>query len=126
MLVEIIFDTLNAKAALFAIDQYFQDSGCCVPIMVCVTITDQSGRPLSGQTIEAFWISVSHINLFSVGINCSPGAKQMRPYIEELSRLAPVYISYCPNAGLPNAFGGFDETPERMAADLRGSSPTAG
>ena len=123
LLVETIFDTLNAKAALFAItqylDEYFAASGQRIPIMVSVTITDQSGRTLSGQTVEAFWISVSHMDLLSVGINCALGAKQMRPYIEELSHLAPVHISCHPNAGLPNAFGGFDETPERMAADLR-------
>ena len=119
LLVETIFDTLNAKAALFAIDQYFEDAGIRVPIMVSVTIVDQSGRTLSGQTVEAFWNSVSHAELLSVGINCALGAKQMRPYIEELSGIAPVYISCYPNAGLPNAFGGFDETPERMAADLR-------
>src|SRR5271169_4649919 len=123
LLLETIFDTLNAKAALFAIsqynDEYFAASGQRVPVMVSVTITDQSGRTLSGQTIEAFWISVSHMDLLSVGINCALGAKQMRPYIEELSHLAPVHISCHPNAGLPNAFGGFDETPERMAADLR-------
>jgi len=119
LLAETIFDTLNAKAALFAIDQYFEDSGRRVPIMVSVTIVDQSGRTLSGQTVEAFWVSVSHANLFSIGINCALGAKQMRPYIEELSQIAPVYISCYPNAGLPNAFGGFDETPGRMAADLR-------
>jgi 5-methyltetrahydrofolate--homocysteine methyltransferase len=119
LLVETIFDTLNGKAALFAIDQYFEESDRRVPIMVSVTIVDQSGRTLSGQTVEAFWLSVSNANLFSVGINCSLGPKQMRPYIEELSQLAPVYISCYPNAGLPNAFGGFDETPERMSADLR-------
>jgi 5-methyltetrahydrofolate--homocysteine methyltransferase len=123
LLLETIFDTLNAKAALFAISQYndehFAATGARVPVMVSVTITDQSGRTLSGQTVEAFWISVSHMDLLSVGINCALGAKQMRPYVEELSRLAPVHISCHPNAGLPNAFGGFDETPERMAADLR-------
>jgi 5-methyltetrahydrofolate--homocysteine methyltransferase len=123
LLVETIFDTLNAKAALFAIsrynDEYFASTGRRVPVMVSVTITDQSGRTLSGQTVEAFWISVSHMDLFSVGINCALGAKQMRPYIEELSRIAPVYISCHPNAGLPNAFGGFDETPETMSADMR-------
>ncbi|HEY7678876.1 MAG TPA: methionine synthase, partial [Terriglobia bacterium] len=119
LLVETIFDTLNAKAALFAIEQYFEDSGSRVPIMVSVTIVDQSGRTLSGQTVEAFWNSVSHVKMLSVGINCALGAKQMRPYIEELSQIAPVYISCYPNAGLPNAFGGFDETPERMAGDLR-------
>ncbi len=118
LLVETIFDTLNAKAALFAIDEYFEASGQRVPVMVSVTIVDQSGRTLSGQTVEAFWISVSHMDLLSVGINCALGAKQMRPYVEELSHLAPIYISCHPNAGLPNAFGGFDETPERMAADL--------
>ncbi|MBI2815576.1 MAG: methionine synthase [Acidobacteria bacterium] len=119
LLLETIFDTLNAKAALFAIEQYLEDSGRRVPIMVSVTIVDQSGRTLSGQTVEAFWNSVSHVNMLSVGINCALGAKQMRPYVEELSQIAPVYISCYPNAGLPNAFGGFDETPERMAADLR-------
>lgn len=119
LLVETIFDTLNAKAALFAIDQYCEDHQLSIPIMASVTITDRSGRTLSGQLIEAFWNSISHANLLSVGINCALGAKQMRPYIEELSGLAPVYISCYPNAGLPNAFGGFDETPDRMAEDLR-------
>ena len=119
LLVETVFDTLNAKAALFAIDQLFEDTGKRVPVMVSVTIIDQSGRTLSGQTVEAFWISVSHMKLLSVGINCALGAKQMRPYIEELSQIAPVYISCYPNAGLPNAFGGFDETPEIMCGDLR-------
>ncbi|MCH8266659.1 MAG: methionine synthase [Acidobacteria bacterium] len=118
LLLETIFDTLNAKAALFAMEQYFEDSGRRVPIMVSVTIVDQSGRTLSGQTVEAFWNSVSHVDMLSVGINCALGAPQMRPYIEAISEIAPVYISCYPNAGLPNAFGGFDETPERMAADL--------
>ena len=118
LLVETVFDTLNAKAALFAIEQYFDESGRRLPVMVSVTIVDQSGRTLSGQTLEAFWISISHIPLLSVGINCALGAKQMRPYIEELSQIAPVHISCHPNAGLPNAFGGFDETPESMAKDL--------
>jgi 5-methyltetrahydrofolate--homocysteine methyltransferase len=118
LLVETIFDTLNAKAALFAIEQYFEESGRRVPIMVSVTIVDQSGRTLSGQTIDAFWISVSHVPMLSVGINCALGAKQMRPYVEELSQIASVYISCHPNAGLPNAFGSFDETPESMAGDL--------
>jgi 5-methyltetrahydrofolate--homocysteine methyltransferase len=123
LLLETIFDTLNAKAALFAIsqynDEYFASAGRRIPVMVSVTITDRSGRTLSGQTVEAFWISVSHMDLLSVGINCALGAKQMRPYIEELSRIAPVPISCHPNAGLPNAFGGFDETPGTMSADLR-------
>lgn len=119
LLIETIFDTLNAKAALFAVDELFEERGSRVPVMVSVTIIDKSGRTLSGQTIEAFWVSVSHMKLLSVGINCALGAKQMRPYVEELSQIAPVYISCYPNAGLPNAFGGFDETPEKMAADLR-------
>ena len=118
LLAETVFDTLNLKAALFAIEQYFEDSGRRLPVMVSVTITDRSGRTLSGQTIEAFWASISHAELLSVGINCALGAKQMRPYVEEIARLAPIYISCYPNAGLPNAFGGFDETPEIMAADL--------
>jgi len=118
LLVETIFDTLNAKAAFFAISRYCEEIGKQLPVMASVTITDLSGRTLSGQLIEAFWNSISHANLLSVGINCALGAKQMRPYIEELSNIAPVYISCYPNAGLPNAFGGFDETPERMGADL--------
>src|SRR5713226_5355981 len=119
LLVETVFDTLNAKAALFAIDQYFETHKRRAPVMVSVTITDRSGRTLSGQTVEAFWNSIAHMPLLSVGINCALGAKQMRPYIEELSQIAPVSISCYPNAGLPNAFGGFDETPEIMSADLR-------
>jgi 5-methyltetrahydrofolate--homocysteine methyltransferase len=119
LLVETVFDTLNAKAALFAIDQFFEKHGKRVPVMVSVTITDRSGRTLSGQTVEAFWNSMSHMPLLSVGINCALGAKQMRPYIDELSQIAPVPISCYPNAGLPNAFGGFDETPDIMATDLQ-------
>ena len=119
LLAETVFDTLNARAALFAIDQYFEKTGRRVPVMVSVTITDRSGRTLSGQTVEAFWNSISHLPLLSVGINCALGAKQMRPYVEELAQIAPVYMSCYPNAGLPNAFGGFDETPEIMSADLR-------
>jgi 5-methyltetrahydrofolate--homocysteine methyltransferase len=118
LLVETVFDTLNAKAALYGIEEYFESSGRRVPVIVSVTIVDRSGRTLSGQTVEAFWISVSHAPLFSVGMNCALGAKEMRPFLEDLSRLAPVPITCYPNAGLPNAFGGFDETPERMAADL--------
>jgi 5-methyltetrahydrofolate--homocysteine methyltransferase len=118
LLVETVFDTLNAKAALFALSQYFEDTGRRLPVVASVTIVDQSGRNLSGQTPEAFWISVSHAGLFSVGINCALGARQMRPFIEEMARVAPLPVSCYPNAGLPNAFGGFDETPERMAADL--------
>src|SRR2546427_195907 len=119
LLCETVFDTLNLKAALFAIDQYFDAKGRRAPVMDSVTITDRSGRTLSAQTREAFWDATAHIPLLSVGINCALGAKQMRPYIEELSQIAPVFISCYPNAGLPNAFGGFDETPEIMSADLR-------
>ena len=126
LLFETIFDTLNAKAALFAIDQYFEDTGTRVPVMASVTIVDQSGRTLSGQTVEAFWISISHMQFLSVGINCALGAKQMRPYIEELSRVAPIFISCYPNAGLPNAFGGFDETPGKWPATYAILPPTAG
>ncbi len=119
LLVETVFDTLNSKAALFAIAECFEQIGCRVPVMVSFTITDKSGRTLSGQTVEGYWNSVSHFPLLSIGSNCALGAKQMRPYIEELSRIAPVYLSCYPNAGLPNAFGGFDETPEQMSRDLR-------
>ena len=119
VLVETVFDTLNSKAALFALDRCFEEAGRRLPVMVSFTITDKSGRTLSGQTVEAYWNSISHFPLLSVGINCALGARQMRPYLEELAGLAPVLVSCHPNAGLPNAFGGFDESPERMAADLR-------
>jgi 5-methyltetrahydrofolate--homocysteine methyltransferase len=119
LLPETTFDTLNLKAALFAIEKYFAEHGVRLPVMASVTITDASGRTLSGQTVEAFWNSVSHAPLISVGINCALGARDMRPYIEELSSIAPVYISCYPNAGLPNELGGYDETPEMMAAELR-------
>lgn len=118
LLVETIFDTLNAKAALFAIEKYFEESGRRLPIMLSVTIVDQSGRTLSGQTLEAFWISVKPYKLFSVGLNCALGSKQMRPHIEELNGIAPVYVSLYPNAGLPNEFGGYDESPQQMAQIL--------
>ncbi len=119
LLVETVFDTLVAKAALFAIGQLFEERAARVPVMLSVTITDKSGRTLSGQMVEAFWNSVSHFPLLSVGINCALGAKEMRPYLEELSSIAPAFVSAYPNAGLPNAFGGFDETPGAMAEDLR-------
>ncbi len=118
LLAETVFDTLNVKAALYAIEKCFEKKGYRVPVMVSVTITDNSGRTLSGQTVGAFWNSVSHAPLFSVGINCALGGRQMRPYIEELSALAPVYLSCYPNAGLPNAFGGYDETPGDMSEIL--------
>jgi len=119
LLAETVFDTINAKAALFAFGKYFEDTGRRVPVMVSVTITDNSGRTLSGQTVEAFWNSISHMPLLSVGINCALGGKQMRPYVQELSRIAPVFTSCHPNAGLPNAFGGYDETPPETSAILR-------
>ena len=118
LLVETIFDTLNAKAALFAAQQVMQEEGRELPLMVSVTITDASGRTLSGQTIGAFYASIAHAAPFSVGINCALGGRQMRPYIEELAGLARCHVSCYPNAGLPNAFGGYDETPEDMAGVL--------
>ncbi len=118
LLVETIFDTLNAKAALFAIEGVFEERGRRVPVMVSVTITDRSGRTLSGQTISAFYNSIRHAKPFSVGINCALGGKDMRPYLEELAGIAEGYVSCYPNAGLPNAFGGYDETPDDMARVL--------
>ncbi len=118
LLVETIFDTLNSKAALFAIEGVFEELGRRVPVMISVTITDASGRTLSGQTITAFYDSVRHARPFSVGINCALGGAEMRPYIQELARVAECYVSCYPNAGLPNAFGGYDETPDEMAAIL--------
>jgi 5-methyltetrahydrofolate--homocysteine methyltransferase len=118
LLVETIFDTLNAKAALFAIEEVFAATGVRVPTMVSVTITDASGRTLSGQTTEAFYFSIRHAQPFSVGINCALGGRAMRPYVEELARVAECYLTCYPNAGLPNAFGGYDETPADMATVL--------
>ena len=118
LLVETIFDTLNAKAALFAIDELFEEIGERLAVMISGTITDLSGRTLSGQTTEAFWNSVRHAKPFSVGLNCSLGAKELRPYVSELSRIADCYVSAYPNAGLPNAFGGYDETPTETATHL--------
>ena len=115
LLVETIFDTLNAKAAIAAAKDVAPD----VPLMISVTITDRSGRTLSGQTIDAFWISVAHAEPFSVGVNCALGASDMRPYLEVLARAAPVYTTCHPNAGLPNAFGGYDERPETTSKYLR-------
>ena len=118
LLIETIFDTLNAKAAIFAIKEYFRDHKTQLPIMISGTITDASGRTLSGQTLEAFCISVEHADPLSIGLNCALGAEQMRPYIEELSNLASCYVSCYPNAGLPNAMGEYDETAEMMAAKV--------
>ncbi|MDE3020382.1 MAG: methionine synthase [Pseudomonadota bacterium] len=118
LLVETVFDTLNAKAALFAIESEFEDKGRRLPVMISGTITDASGRTLSGQTSEAFWNSVSHLRPLSIGFNCALGAKDLRQHIEELARKADVFISTHPNAGLPNAFGEYDESPEYMAKML--------
>lgn len=119
LLVETIFDTLNAKAALFALDEIAEERNIRIPIMVSGTITDASGRTLSGQTAEAFLISVSHLDLLSVGFNCALGAKQLTPYLETISNNSEFFISAYPNAGLPNAFGQYDETPEQMAAQVK-------
>jgi 5-methyltetrahydrofolate--homocysteine methyltransferase len=114
LLVETVFDTLNGKAALYAINELLKIRNLRIPVSISATITDASGRTLSGQTIEAFLYSVSHIDLLSIGVNCALGAKEMRPHIEELAKKAPFYVSAYPNAGLPNQFGGYDETPEQM------------
>ncbi len=117
LLIETIFDTLNAKAAIYAINKYFRDTKEPMPpIMISGTITDASGRTLSGQTLEAFYISVKHINPISIGLNCALGASQMRPHVEELSEIASCFVSAYPNAGLPNAMGEYDESPEETAA----------
>ena len=120
LLCETVFDTLNLKAALFAIEEVFAARAQRCPVMISVTVTDASGRTLSGQTVEAFWNSVAHAAPFSVGINCALGGEAMRPYVEELAQVANCYISCVPNAGLPNAFGEYDETPAHMAGILGG------
>ncbi len=119
LLVETIFDTLNAKAALFAIDLVFEERGVKIPIMVSGTITDQSGRTLTGQTTEAFLISLSHMPLLSIGLNCALGASLMRPYLQILNEKSPFAVSAHPNAGLPNEFGKYDESPEMMAKQIK-------
>ena len=119
LLVETVFDTLNAKAAIVAIQKVFEDKGVELPLLISATITDRSGRTLSGQTIDAFYVSVAHAQPFSVGINCALGAREMRPYLAELSRIARTYISCYPNAGLPNAFGQYDEKPDETAQLLK-------
>jgi len=118
LLLETIIDTLNAKAALFAIQELFDETGKQVPVMVSGTITDASGRTLSGQTTEAFLISVSHVPLLSIGLNCALGAALLRPYLQVLSEKAPFFVSAYPNAGLPNEFGQYDETPEEMGRQV--------
>jgi 5-methyltetrahydrofolate--homocysteine methyltransferase len=119
ILIETVFDTLNAKAALYAVDELFEQSGVKLPVMVSGTITDLSGRNLSGQTAEALWNSVRHARPLSIGLNCALGAAEMRPHVAELSRVADTYICAYPNAGLPNEFGEYDETPEMTAAHIR-------
>lgn len=116
LLVETVFDTLNCKAALYAINEIKEERNSDIPVMVSGTITDNSGRTLSGQTPEAFWVSVSHGNLLSVGFNCALGAEQMRPFIQELSNAAWIPVSCYPNAGLPNEFGEYDDSPEHMSS----------
>ncbi|HZH21598.1 MAG TPA: homocysteine S-methyltransferase family protein, partial [Geodermatophilus sp.] len=118
LLIETVFDTLNAKAAIFALETLFEERGRRWPVMVSGTITDASGRTLSGQVTEAFWHSIRHVRPLLVGLNCALGAAEMRPYLAELSRIADTYVSCYPNAGLPNAFGEYDESPEETAAVL--------
>jgi 5-methyltetrahydrofolate--homocysteine methyltransferase len=118
LMVETVFDTLNAKAALFAIEEAFDARGGRLPVMVSGTITDASGRTLSGQTAEAFWYSVRHARPLSIGLNCALGAKELRAHIDVLAQVADTLVSAHPNAGLPNAFGGYDQTPDEMAAIL--------
>ena len=119
LLVETIFDTLNCKAAIYAIEEFFEAAGKRVPVMISGTITDRSGRTLTGQTTEAFWNSIRHAKPLFVGLNCALGAHDLRPYVEDLSRIADTFISLHPNAGLPNEFGGYDETPAYMAEVLQ-------
>ena len=119
LMVETVFDTLNAKAALFAIAEACEARGARLPVMVSGTITDASGRTLSGQTAEAFWYSLRHARPVAIGLNCALGAKDLRAHVDVLSRVADTHVSTHPNAGLPNAFGGYDETPEDMATVLR-------
>ncbi|MGZ8945128.1 MAG: methionine synthase, partial [Methylococcaceae bacterium] len=118
ILIETIFDTLNAKAAIFAVEQYFEQIGYKLPVMISGTITDASGRTLSGQTVAAFWNSLKHVDPISFGFNCALGAKELRQYIDELSTIADTHVSAHPNAGLPNEFGEYDESPEAMAEEL--------
>jgi 5-methyltetrahydrofolate--homocysteine methyltransferase len=118
LLIETIFDTLNAKAAIFACEKYFGDKNTRLPLMISGTITDASGRTLSGQTTEAFWNSVRHANPLSIGLNCALGPKEMRQYVQTLSKISDTHVCVYPNAGLPNAFGGYDETPDQMTAEM--------
>ncbi len=119
LLVETQIDTLNAKAALVAIDEVFEEKGVRLPLMVSATLTDRSGRTLSGQTLDAFYLSIEHSKPFSVGLNCALGAREMRPYLADLARAVDGYVSCYPNAGLPNAFGEYDEQPSETAALIK-------
>ena len=118
ILIETIFDTLNAKACIYAVETYFEEKGLRLPVMISGTITDASGRTLSGQTTEAFWNSVRHAKPISIGLNCALGPDELRQYVQELSRIANTHVSAHPNAGLPNAFGGYDETPAQMGKEI--------
>lgn len=118
ILIETIFDTLNAKACIYAVETYFEENGLRLPVMISGTITDASGRTLSGQTTEAFWNSVRHAKPISIGLNCALGPDELRQYVQELSRIADTHVSAHPNAGLPNAFGGYDETPAQMGNEI--------
>lgn len=125
LMVETVFDTLNAKAAVFSIEEAFDALGARLPVMISGTITDASGRTLSGQTAEAFWYSLRHVQPMAIGLNCALGAKDLRPHVEAISLIADAYVTAHPNAGLPNAFGGYDETPEDMA-EVVGEFATSG
>lgn len=118
ILIETIFDTLNAKAAAFAVDQVFEEDGLVLPVMISGTITDASGRTLSGQTVEAFYNSLRHVRPLSIGLNCALGPDALRPYVEDLARVAETYTSFHPNAGLPNEMGEYDMTPDQMAGQI--------
>src|SRR4029079_11202014 len=118
LMVETIFDTLNAKAAVFAIEDAFEQTGTRLPVMISGTITDASGRTLSGQTAEAFWYSLRHARPIAIGLNCALGARDLRPHVDMLGQVADVHVSCHPTAGLPNAFGGYDEGPAEMASML--------
>jgi len=119
ILIETIFDTLNAKAAAFAVDQVFAEDGLVLPVMISGTITDASGRTLSGQTVEAFYNSLRHVRPLSIGLNCALGPDALRPHVEDMARIAESYTSFHPNAGLPNEMGEYDMTPEQMAGHIR-------
>src|SRR3990167_6893788 len=119
LMIETIFDTLNCKAAIFAVEKYFAEQGKCLPLMISGTITDASGRTLTGQTTRAFWYSVRHARPMSIGLNCALGPGALRPYTQELSAIADTHVSLYPNAGLPNAFGEYDESPDEMANILQ-------